>query len=313
MKKFPKVKYPNDPETDGLHDGNVVVTEKLDGANFRFTWDENGTLDVGTRNVVYEDALHNENLPKAFEHAVEWVDQEVRDVVPDNDLISRFTYFGEAMHIHSLDYEDIDWHTPPSGSAHVPLDSEQPNVVLFDAYDPKNEGWVDWDMFLDLVHELDLHGPRVLERGDPNELAFDVPEQSMFGGEPEGIVARRVDGAVRAKKVTDSFKEKNAVSFNEPSKAQSDAAEFVAAYVTEPRIEKIAHKLVDEGEYDGVKMEMMEQLPKRVLQDVMAEHGWELLTSGGFEGVWDDDFKGEVRSKASKKCARTLKSVLQQF
>jgi hypothetical protein len=31
------------------------------------------------------------------------------------------------------------------------------------------------------------------------------------------------------------------------------------------------------------------------------------------ELVWDDDFKHEVRSKASKKCARVLKTELQSF
>jgi hypothetical protein len=133
----------------------------------------------------------------------------------------------------------------------------------------------------------------------------------MFGGSPEGIVARRVDGSVRAKKVTDDFKEHHSVSFDDPSKAQSDAAEFVATYVTEPRITKAAHKLVDEGEYDRLEMPMMEDLPRTVLVDVMAENGWNLLTSGGFEAVWDDDFKSEVRSKVSKKCARVLKTEVQ--
>jgi len=50
MRKFPKLKYPNDPETDGVLAGMVAVTEKLDGANFRFTWDDG--LVVGTRNRV---------------------------------------------------------------------------------------------------------------------------------------------------------------------------------------------------------------------------------------------------------------------
>ena len=54
MDKFPKIKYPNDEATDGLIVGNVVVTEKFDGANFRFTWDDDGQLRIGTRNVLYE-------------------------------------------------------------------------------------------------------------------------------------------------------------------------------------------------------------------------------------------------------------------
>jgi len=104
-----------------------------------------------------------------------------------------------------------------------------------------------------------------------------------------------------------------AIAFNDPSKASGDAATFVAAFVTDARIEKEANKLVDEGHYEQLEMAMMEDLPRRVLVDAVGENAWDLLTSGGFEGTWDDDFKGEVRSKASKKCARVLKTLCQEF
>lgn len=305
MKKFPKVRYPSDPETDGLHNGEVVVTEKLDGANFRFTWDEDGDLVIGTRNHVHDP--DGENVPHDFSHAIEYVQERESDLWGFEDLV----LFGEAMHRHSLVYDDIDWETPHKGSPHVPLESDTPNVVLFDAW--RDGEWLDWDEFTDLIEPTEFETTRVLERGDPEELSFDVPEESMFGGPPEGIVARRVDGTVRAKKVTEDFKETNAVAFEDPSKAQSDAAEFVAAYVTEARIKNVAHSLVDEGRYEQLEMPMMEDLPREVLKDAMAENGWDLLTSGGFEAEWDDDFKGEVRSKASKKCARVLKKEVQSF
>lgn len=303
MRKFPKIKYPSDSATDGLMNGEVVVTEKLDGANFRFTWDEDGTLMVGTRNHTYEH--DDENIPKAFYHAVEYVKNRESDLWGFGNL----TLYGEAMHLHSLQYEDAEYYQPSSGPPHFA--GEYPNVVLFDA---RMDGeWMDWDEFTDIVDPTEFARTRVLERGNPDDLSFDVPEESMFGGPPEGIVARRVDGSVRAKKVTDNFKETNATAFNDPSKAQSDAAEFVAMYVTPQRIEKQAHKLVDEGEYDSLKMDMMRDLPRVVLSDVMAEEGWNLLTSSKFEAEWDDDFKGGVRSKTSKKCARVLKQEVQSF
>jgi len=302
MQKFPKVKYPNDPETDGLKADTVVVTEKLDGANFRFTWDDEGELWIGSRNHEYH---HNdENIPKAFRHAIEYL----QETVSYEDGYEDYTIFGEAMHLHSLEYEDVEYTVPSSGSAY--FDSE-PNVICFDAqYDGE---WMNWDNVVGIVDDMGLTLTDVLERGHPEELSFDVPDESMFGGEPEGIVARRVDGSVRAKKVTDSFKEKNATAFNDKGKAQTDAGEFVATYVTDARIEKHAHKLIDSGEYEHMEMQMMEDLPRNVLTDVMAEHGWELLTSGSFEGTWDDDFKAEVRSKASTKCARELRSLCQQM
>ncbi|AGF91237.1 hypothetical protein HAPG_00051 [Halorubrum phage GNf2] len=310
MEKFPKIRYPSDPETDGLHNGEVVVTEKLDGANFRFCWDRDNGLRVGSRNHTYD--ADDENTPKAFRHAVEYVEQQIDAAPPDKvSVIEGVTFYGEALHLHSLQYDGIDYYNPSKGSPHPPLDSDTPNVVLFDA---RRDGeWLGWDEFAELVSLTPFTTTEVLERGNPDELSFAVPDESIFGGQPEGIVARRVDGTVRAKKVTDDFKEKNGQAFNNPTEAQSDAGSFVAAYITDERVLNIAHKLVDEGEYEAMKMDMMADLPREVLKDAMAENGWELLTSGGFEGQWHDDFKGEVRSKASKKCARVLKTELQQF
>lgn len=307
MRKFPKLKYPSDPETDGILAGEVVVTEKLDGANFRFSWDEDGTLHVGTRNHTFP--WDDENVPKAFGHAIEYVKERESDLWGFEDL----TLFGEAMHLHSLTYQDVDYNQPAKGSPH--FGEGYPSVVLFDAW--KDGEWMHWDDFLDLIEPTEFETTRVLARGDGQSLkdidAFDIPEESMFGGQPEGIVARRINGSVRAKKVSEDFKEQNAISFEEPSQHAGDAANFVAALVTEARIEKMAHKLVDEGHYDHLHMSMMEDLPRRVLVDAVHENAWDLLTSGGFEAEWDDDFKAEVRSKASKKCARVLKTVCQEF
>jgi hypothetical protein len=306
MRTFPKLKYPNDPETDGVLAGEIVVTEKLDGANFRFTWDDDGELIVGTRNHEYHH--DDENIPKAFEHAVEYVKDRESDLWGYDDL----TLFGEAMHLHSLQYDDVDYVNPSSGS---PYFADEPNVVLFDAW--QNGEWLGWDDFRDLIAPTRFEATRVIARGDgewaKENGALEIPDESMFGGQPEGIVVRRTDGSVRAKKVSNDFKEKNAVAFGDPSKAASDAGSFVASYVTDARIEKEAHKLVDRGEYENLEMAMMQDLPRNVLKDAVAENGWELLTSGGFEAEWDDDFKAEVRSKASKKCARVLKTLCQEF
>jgi hypothetical protein len=316
MRKFPKLRYPNHEDTDGLLDGDVVVTEKLDGANFRFTW-QDGELHVGTRNHEFH---HNdENLPKAFQHTVEYI-QNITDGWDFNAgcynaeeiLNGKITFFGEAMHKHSLDYDDIDWEQPNKGSPHVPHDSNYPNVVLFDAY--RDGEWVDWAEFIDMVAHSPFQPTEVIEQGDPDDCSFTIPDESMFGGHPEGIVIRRVDGTVRTKKVSDEFDEQKSESSTTVAKttAESNAAEFVAAYVTEPRIEKNAHKLADNGSYDGLQMEMMEDLPRKVLEDTMAECGWELL-NGNFECEWDDEFTGQVRSRASRKCVRVLKSMLQQI
>lgn len=307
MQKFPKIRYPSDEQTDGLLDGEVVVTEKLDGANFRFTFTDDGVIKAGSRNVVFTndgEPLPLDEINRSFRHAIEYL-RETVDVVTGD--MSQYTFYGEAMHLHSLEYEDIDYETPHKGS---PYPSNQPNVVLFDAQ--QNGEWMQWDDFYDVATRMGMTVTNVIERGDPTDLSLDVPSESMFGGPPEGIVVRRTDGTVRAKKVTDDFKETNAVSFNDPGKAETDAGQFVAKYVTDNRIEKTAHKLVDEGGYESLKMEMMQDLPMAVIQDVFAEHGWDLLTND-FECTFDEDFKSAVRSKTSTACSRQLRQMMQEF
>lgn len=312
MRKFPKLKYPSHESTNGVLADEVVVSEKLDGANFRFSWDDG--LVVGTRNHTYE--ADDPNLPKAFEHAVEHVENRLAEA--DNTWLAGFqsgdwTLFGEAMHYHSLKYQDVDYVNPQSGA---PYFGDAPNVVLFDVWD-ENDGWLPWDEVESVIERSPFALTEILARGDGETLkdegALSIPDESMFGGNPEGIVVRRTDGTIRAKKVSEDFKEQNAQAFNDPSKAQGDAAEFVAAYVTDARIEKRANALVDEGRYDAIEMPMMRDLPREVLVDAVHEIAWDELLNGSFEAEWDDDFKSEVRSRTSKKCARVLKQMCQEF
>lgn len=301
-----------DIEVSGTHNyftKGVLVSN----SNFRFKFGEDTW--IGTRNHSYR--IDDENIPKAFHHAVEWV-EGLSDEVKDT-LRGCGTFFGESMHLHSIEY-DVEYENPSSGS---PYFKSEPSVVLYDWYREdssveQTNGWANWSAFKDITGTLDLPTTRVIAKGSPEFMeendAFEVPEESMFGGNPEGIVVRRLDGSVRAKKVTEDFKEKNAQAFNDPSKAQSDAAEFVAMFVTSARIEKNAHKLVDEGDYDKLEMSMMEELPGRVIQDIMAEEGWNLMCDEyGFEAEFDSEFKSQVRSRTSKQCARVLKQELQSF
>jgi hypothetical protein len=301
MKKFPKIRYPGDSATDGILDGPVVVMEKLDGANFRWRWDDD-MLYIGTRNHWYHES--DDNIPHAFSHAIDHIKHSSENPQRFED----YTFFGEAMHLHSLEYENVDYEVPDKGSAY-PADLT-PNVFVFDAWDNEADEWAHYNDVMQMTNQMGLTPAPPLEYGDPNELSLDVPDESVLGGPPEGIVVRRLDGTVRSKKVTDDFKEKNATTFNDAKKAATDAGEFVATYVTDARVEKHAHKLVDEGEYDELQMQMMERLPEAVLRDVFAEHGWEILNSSRDLPA---ETKDEIRSRASKKCARVLKEQLNTF
>jgi len=301
MKKFPKIRYPGDSKTDGVLADDVVVMEKLDGANFRFAFTQEG-LEVGTRNHSFD--VTDPNIPKAFNHVIDYLEglsQETKSA-----LIGRGTFYGEAMHRHTIDYPEIDWHIPHKGSPHIPVESETPNVLIFDWYKDDEETWANWNMLEDVIGRTELELAPILEKGRPGDLDLTIPETSVFGGEPEGVVVRRFDGTVRAKKVNEDFKEQHKSSTK--SKVEdTESGKFMAEWVTEERIIKTAHKLVDEGLYDELKMPMMEDLPEWALKDAIEEsdvsHEWDE----------DTDFMSAVRSKASSKCASVLKSEMNSF
>lgn len=336
MKKYPSIRYPNEPETDGLleHGEDIVVMEKLDGANFRWHFDQKGRVVAGSRNVEYE-GPDDENIDKDFIHAIEYLEHVLEDVDTTHPLLQNLTFYGESMHAHTIDYDAYEGHHPH------PTEEDCPNVVVFDVVaeeghpyvevedEPETAGtFMHHDDFLDMMDNLPLTVAPILERTPAEEFdghevpesAFREPDEDADNefdqkGLAEGVVYKRVDGSVRAKKVHPQFKEQHSgPSGGNSDYQQTKAGVFVQKYVTEARIKKMIQKLANSplGNYESVQMAMMEDLPRIVLTDVMEENGWELLNND-FECEFDSDFKGEVRSKASKKCARVLKQECQKL
>lgn len=323
--KYPKLKYPSHEVNDGLlAEGELVIMEKLDGGNFRFKFYEGGLL-CGTRNhVLHKDgvALPEEDFPKAFRHVLRYlydiIDFEVLESIEDD--LGELWFYGEAMHKHSIDYDAWMGQEPA-------VDDDVPNFVGFDIYAVEQETWLSWDETVEVYDRLGLTTPRVCERTPVEEFnaeTFEIPQSEYRTPDPgaetdfhrlglaEGVVIRNDHLGMKAKLVHPEFKEVNAEVFGEPKKAQSEASKFVATYCTTARIRKTAHKLVDdpEYEYEALCMEMMRDLPREVLVDIMAEEGWDIITN---DIDLDVDTKGEVRNRTSKKCARFLKGSLNSF
>lgn len=317
MRSYPKIKYPTHERNVGLFESEeVVVTEKLDGANLRFSVDpDDGSLIVGSKNVVYEDP---DTIDDSFDHAVEYLrSKDVPELLGEwpGNYGGRLTVFGEAMHAHTAEYVYEGDHPHPT-------EEPIPNVVVFDIYDEDAGEWLEWELVCEYADFLGLETVPVVDTGDPQELDFEIPPSAYREPDPEadtefdrnglaeGIVIKRTDTDYqRAKIVHDEFKEQFHETFGGgPSNSPTtDAERFVGSYVTEARIEKAIHRLVDEGPYEAPTMEMMQDLPRAVLEDVMAEAGWELLNN---DWELDDDVKGTIRSLTSKRCARVCKRTV---
>jgi len=116
MKRYPKIRYPGEKETQGLFvDGTVYAQEKLDGGNARFTLEKNldeqfhteeRDIVFGTRNNVYK---NQKDETKQFGDCLQFV----RDSVDlelfrwYDDSYGGIVIFGEYMEPHTI--QDYNW------------------------------------------------------------------------------------------------------------------------------------------------------------------------------------------------------------
>lgn len=302
MKKFPSINYPK--VAQGMNDEELIVQEKIDGANFRFTVTEDEEILAGSRNVVFKEngePQDIDNITKQFRHAVRYVQRVVELFEP------KYTVYGEAMHKHSIDYDAWTGKHPNQSDSVA-------NVVVFDVWDESAREWLTPS---EVKNFCEKHNLRFVGIEDRVESVDDVSiPQSQFRkrnpdaesefdrrGLAEGVVVKAPETGGRAKIVHDSFKEKK------KQDGGSDVHKFVEMFVTEARIEKQAHKLVDEGSYEHLQMEMMRDLPQAVIEDILSEEGW-VIMQDEHDIVLDGDSKGKIRSDTSSKCATVLRQML---
>lgn len=273
LKKFPKVRPLGHPETEPiLEPGTVHVLEKMDGANFRWGV-RDGDLIIGSRNHTYP--VGDDNIPKAFRHAVEFVQNRFEG----HEVVGDVTFFGEAMHPHTLEY---DWDNTPS-------------VLGFAMYDHKAERFDPWPIAKDAFESWDVPPVPHLDPIEPEDLSteYPIPASGYRDGQPEGVVFWHENGTC-AKLRTEAFKEKHK-SPTSDAKGYDGHEKLVADYCTEPRIDKRINDLLDQGETLERSL-MGEGLPQAVARDIFEEHAHEIVNEN--ETV---DLKA-FRSLVAKRC-----------
>ena len=311
MRKYPSIRYPNEEESDGVFaTGDVVIQEKADGGNFRFTHERNldeeyhtDSRDIvfGSRNVEYKN-LRDES--KQFERPMEYV----REIVDEQRLLDvqdefggALTFFGEAMVPHTLEY---DWENAPG-------------FVGFDIWHEDDGYWLSHTEMERAFEELGLSTVPVIDIVSAeawDEYDVEVPESAYGSVEAEGLTFKNYETQTFSKFVRDDFKEKNKKTFGSSKNQQASGAEKLSYQrITNARIEKQIHKMIDEGPWDSLKMEMMqptdnhEGLPQAVIRDMAEEEGVDIFLNERFEV----DI-GEFRSITASRCAAVLKQMVQK-
>jgi len=290
LKHFDKIKrLGHDRTTDVVKnpEHELIFKEKLDGANFRAKVIETTEGEYkwlfGSRNVEYKKEGgkpdYSENVDGRFTEAIQAVREKVNPEYVAETYGTQHTFFFENMVPHSLDY---------------PFE-EMPQVIGFDIYNHELGIYKPVEAANEIFHDLGFKTAPVIEKKKVEEFEpenYEIPESQFRDGKMEGVVIinegveedQKSGFNNRAKLVSEEFSEKHKkkTGARMSKEAVKGHEKLVSKYCTDARIEKIIHKMRDEGRELG--MQMMENkeeslgLVLRVAKDIFEEESRELVS-----------------------------------
>lgn len=267
----------------------IVVTEKLDGANASFYIDVEN-IHAFSRNQK----LHEGNTLRGF---YPWIVGHVVNEIDSRDyhlIEGKLILFGEWLVPHTVDY----------GERFNAVD----RFYLFDAYNIKENRFLNWFEIELLAKILKLQTPKVLYRGKAAEMPatfFDLLKRdtAAMDGIGEGVVVKKAyygefDNQNYMKVITPEYSETRPVRKTKEPKPATALQHFVSDHMTRVRVEKTVLKLIDEGDLspDVTVQDMGSVLPKvndALVKDLMEEEAAALP-----EGTTEKELKSTVGRKA---------------
>ncbi len=314
-----------------LSAGKLVVTEKVDGANFRFAvgGPPGGTMSqqivYGTRRKdlgLFEDIsdtpckkCQRHNIEKCY-HTFYFVAKWVEENVDVGELEYGFTYFGEAGIKHTLSYENM----PPFTGIDIWVEGGE---LGFDRFD--KEGYlaggrfVEWQYAKKIFDRLGIPVVPTLWEGNASEWAGKPRDletligPSYFGDvKMEGIALKNYTAVnekgnqLRAKIKREEFLEMSKATFGTKPKGMPLSLEVAEMFCNEVRIDKAIDILTLE---DGLALDMklMKRLFKLVGDDILQEEILTIAQMSRQSGEFDfHAFYGIT----AKKCAKRLQEFM---
>lgn len=267
-------------------DDEIVIEEKIDGANFRFMAKDERIIFGSHHSSIGDDT---QEIGGNFKRSVDFIREKTKGKKLPEGLI----FYGESCHRHSIHY---DWE----------------NMPPYLGFDIKGEnGYLNYPEKQKIFEELGLPMVPLLGSFKANEILEkfgtieekNIPKSKYYPGQAEGIVIKNYSSQIMAKFVTDKFKEVNRDAFGIAKRyAEDDSEKLVAQYCTNARIDKQIFKLIDEGQ--ELDMPLMRFLPKRVIED-MYEENWKEIVHGN----QTIDFK-RVRNLINQRSRAVLQQVI---
>lgn len=296
--KYPKILTVGHKENSNIFSNPediIYIEEKIDGGNFRFTFIDDKLIFGSRTQQLTSNMGDDSNVPKDFKRVVNYVREQV-----GNRSFTGLIFYGESCHKHTLDY---NW-------------EKIPPFLGFDVLDTKQNKFLNYDDKVQLFDMINLKVVPLIDKKQANEIKEIndnmVPVSEYYSltnkdTKAEGIVFKNYDKQIFAKYVRDEFKEANAETFGGNPKynkqADTNDSEFVFKYCTNARIDKIVFKLLDEGH--NLELKLMNELPKKVYQDIIEENWYEILNSG-----WKLDLSNIKRKLISKRCLAVLQQII---
>lgn len=274
---------------DVLHAGDhITITEKIDGANSSFILNENGDIDCFSRNTN----LDAENTLRGF---YGWA----QSINADN-LNPNFRYYGEWLVSHKIQYKPEYYN----------------KFYLFNVYDEEAGLYLSDKIMRAEASRLNLNTVPLIYEGE--YISFDhlmsfVGKSDMAISYGEGIVVKNVDYRDRyghqlfVKLVHEDFceiqKQKKPKNPNVP---ETPEQAFVSECLTEARVDKMLHKLVDENlipEQYGIEdmRIILSAINTRLYDDIIKEES-DSLPEGYDEKL--------IKAAVGKKVSQIVKGIL---
>lgn len=337
MKRYPKVPRYDHPLMSGFFEsGEVIITEKYDGSNIRFTlyeerFDEeykqaeelhadsvfevspqDGDIVYGTRQVVRGTSGKPMNevdaaLKRVVANLKEIDKSKIRKI---QDEYGPLIFFAEGMIYNAVDY-NYEKNPPPPliGFDVYSYRNENRDSLSSNPYEEKFEGFLDTKTAYEIFEKIGVppaETPSEVEIIDLKEFNIDeyeVPTSNVGEVQAEGVVFRKEEEKRRTKYRTEKFQELNKKVWGKNvEEAETGEEKFVAMFVTQSRIRKIIRKMVVEEGYEFSR-DIINDLYPRVIQDIWQEE-WAEIKDLNFSFN-----PSETNPLIAKQCAAVVKRM----
>lgn len=280
---FPKILHIGDKQISSLFDGEVEITEKVDGSQFGFG-KENGRLFA--RSKGKEQDLDNPDM--MFIKGVEYV-KSIEDLIPDN-----YTFYGE--YLQKPKHNTLAYDRVPKN-----------HIALFGVYNQETREFLGSDSIQQWATRLGVDQIPVLHTGSstPEEVLKIVKERvSYLGGQNiEGVVVKAYKpwlflnqiptSVMSGKYVTEEFKEVHNKNWKAENTGKGKLEVAISQYRSEARWNKAVQHLRDDGRLTESPKDIGE-LIKEVRKDISQEEKENI--KGQLWSIFKNDFLGYATS-----------------